>query len=379
MPYQGQEYIPRKDECDKNREQELKNLFPSQDEVNKNKEIYIAQDDFNNKEESNNIQNDSNDNKESKDIQDDSNDKEKLNNTQDNFNNKKKKNNCIRESYLDSNIAGYLGDSIKVIESFIKMKPLPFDKSLDFIKPIKKERKRIQNKSKGKLDSMKLVDLITKHSDRIFSSYEGKDTNICIEILIDRSGSMLDEVKENISKIDQAILSCEIAEKIAMYVPLQITYFNDDYTLQLDSNGNYYKEPYIHLAIIKEFDEKSKNSFVQGCRLDADMNNCDGIAIRTCVNHLKKRNERKKFLIVISDGIPTGIAYKYDYNIGVQDTKNAVEYALKSGITVIPIAILNKEDAVTLKKNYEFMYGNTIICNPKILQDVLKNILNKLC
>ena len=97
--------------------------------------------------------------------------------------------------------------------------------------------------------------------------------------------------------------------------------------------------------------------------------NRDGMALRFVCNHLEKRNEERKILIIISDGRPNG--YGYQGKIGIEDTKKAALEIKKKNISLIAAAIGDDRDC--LKQ----IYGNSFlnISNLKTMPEKLINLI----
>lgn len=86
--------------------------------------------------------------------------------------------------------------------------------------------------------------------------------------------------------------------------------------------------------------------------------NKDGYSIRTVSLELAKRREKRKILVVLSDGLPSGYRGEAE---AIGDVRTAVQEARRSGIIVIPIlyGAENPEKHVAV---YRQMYERGIVC-----------------
>jgi nitric oxide reductase activation protein len=92
--------------------------------------------------------------------------------------------------------------------------------------------------------------------------------------------------------------------------------------------------------------------------------NKDGYSIRVATRELEKRKEKKKILLVLSDGLPSH--YKYGRDHALDDVKNAVEEARKKGIRVVSILFGDNSFARASEDDYKYMYKYNIIkCTPE--------------
>ena len=87
--------------------------------------------------------------------------------------------------------------------------------------------------------------------------------------------------------------------------------------------------------------------------------NSDGDAIRIATKELKKRSEKNRILIVLSDGLPSSTNGRKCSP--EDDTKAAIREARKAGIEVIGIFFGSAEFRRKTAKQYEYMYEYNIL------------------
>lgn len=158
------------------------------------------------------------------------------------------------------------------------------------------------------------------------------ETDLAVSILIDESGSMSGR------KIIEAVRMAVILEDFCrnFNIPLSIAGHNWSHCVEYD--------------IYKDFDEIDANDKYRLMQIEDKCCNRDGAALQFCGEHLLKRPEETKLLIIISDGQPN--AGNYGGNKAKQDLK-AIKKNLKSrGVDVFAAAI--DED----KKYIKAIYGD---------------------
>lgn len=137
----------------------------------------------------------------------------------------------------------------------------------------------------------------------------------------------------------------------------------------------------IH-QVVKSFADNRKFNH-SNCSLTASSArgcNKDGYSIRIALKELQKRPEKKKVLIVLSDGLPSD--YRGGHQTAILDVKTAVEEARKSGVEVISIMFGDKKFIQNAEAQYRLMYTYGILrCTPedigKKLISVLQNIVRR--
>lgn len=156
------------------------------------------------------------------------------------------------------------------------------------------------------------------------------ETNLAVSILIDESGSMSGR------KIVEAVRMAVILEDFCrnFNIPLSI------------AGHNWYD--CVEYDIYKDFDEIDSNDKYRLMQISSKSCNRDGAALQFCGEHLLKRPEETKLLILISDGQPN--ADNYGGERAKEDLK-AIKKNLKSrGVDLFAAAI--DEDKQYIKAIY---------------------------
>ena len=151
---------------------------------------------------------------------------------------------------------------------------------------------------------------------------------------------------------------------------------------------------FFNYLIIRKYrdynDSKNKNLEIFSYR--ASGSNRDGLAIKLVANEILKNSQKRKILIVLSDGKPNdeinlGIvggrdlkAKDYTGDIAIYDTYNSVLNSRLNGIDVLGVFSGNEEDLDTEKKIYssDFAYITNINRFHEIVGIFLKQITKKL-
>lgn len=213
----------------------------------------------------------------------------------------------------------------------------------------------------GKLDSSRVAMLAANNIDVFKESKISKGTKACAELIVDNSGSM---GYGSGSKREYACIALAKIEMVfAKYFPIKIFAF--------DANGN----TIIH-EIIKGWNEHFSRSasynFLEKGR--SGSSNFDGFSIRVATADILSRPEKRKLLVVLSDGLPC-----YE---STNDVKNAVAEARAKGITVVGIYFSESDDNDSYERNtqneFKEMYQKDyIITRPENIDTELIKILKK--
>lgn len=179
-------------------------------------------------------------------------------------------------------------------------------------------------------------------------------------LLLDNSGSMSGrgarmEVNGTPVALDKSTLSrtaAGIIERgLSKFTAMKISLF--------DVSGGK-----IRHSTLKKFDERSIGSkcFDSIEPIGTGGGNKDGYSIRVATADLMARREKKKVLLILSDGLPS------DYNggarAGMNDVQDAVREARRKGIIVIPIMFGPASDREEMKDSFAYMYRQFISCDP---------------
>ncbi len=212
----------------------------------------------------------------------------------------------------------------------------------ELVKILKIKYQDRRNVRHGQIDARALWKLRCREDNFFEQRNKRNKSSVAIYLLIDNSCSMQNAQKSIAARYAAAIIEEAFAEfascKIAMFASgADVTHW-----------------------IIKEFDKKERfnASFNSLSCVTPTGGNKDGYSIRIAVEELRKRPERKKFLIVLSDGLPS------DYpnsDAGQNDVRQAVHAARKQQIEVIPIMFGSKTFQSASLPAFQRMYEKNII------------------
>lgn len=219
----------------------------------------------------------------------------------------------------------------------------------------KKAKFRRQLKS-GKLDSSRLAMLAANEINVFKEQKKSKGVSACAEILLDNSGSM------GYGKGSKREAACKALTKIEMvfarYFPIKIFAF--DYSCAV-----------IH-EIIKGWDEHFSRSgawnFLTKGRYGSG--NMDPYSIRVATADILSRPEKKKLIVILSDGAPC---------CDPQLVTDAVRDARKNGIKVVSIYFEENgyRDEGSEKFFADMYEKDYIACAPEEIGENLITILKK--
>lgn len=180
---------------------------------------------------------------------------------------------------------------------------------------------------KGKLDQARLARVCLKDAhgfnERLFKrKIESKLLDVAITVLVDCSGSM------NGRKHFQSVLASQLLNETlsnALHIPVAIEGFSDTRNTPV-------------MWVVKEFDKKVSDEQLTESfsKIEGFMNgNPDGDSIVWSYDRLVKRKEKKKVMIVLSDGSPASSIRSGSGRGLVTYTKKVVEEIQKEGIVDI--------------------------------------------
>lgn len=204
----------------------------------------------------------------------------------------------------------------------------------------------------GKINSHKLSKYAAGNYN-FFKRPEVHDGGLCVAIAWDGSGSMCG------SKQEYSGRACGMIEKAFGNIPMKIINFSV-------ASGT------TEHFLVKDFNEKApgKKSYAYGYARSTQFNggNKDGYSIRVLTKEILKRNEEKKILFVLSDGLPSDYP-GYGYELGIRDVHGAVEEAVKAGVEVIALFFGSDQERAQNAKEYKYMYedagARSIDCRPE--------------
>ena len=147
----------------------------------------------------------------------------------------------------------------------------------------------IRNLDSGGVDPARLYGLAIGDTDIFRKPGKDKFFDGCAYVLIDNSGSMYGE------KFEEACKAAAIIEEgFRGLFPIKIVSFNDNYKTVLHQ-------------VVKGWNESLPKNCSWNYRVHShpDNGNADGCSIAVATKELQKRHEKKKLLVVLSDGAPT--------------------------------------------------------------------------
>lgn len=226
-----------------------------------------------------------------------------------------------------------------------------------------------RNRRQGVLDTKSLWKVGVGDSKIFMKKGVPNDTSIAVNVLVDYSGSMTNSIdyRSNVTKLDMAIRAvATIEEGLRNLVPHRISFFTAGYGKVFHST-------------VKDFNQESSET-LSWKRIPnmSSWANQDGYSIKVGALELQKRQERRRILIVLSDGLPT----EPTQTKGQREVREAVRQARQDGMTVIAIAFGSEEEMKDNEEVYREMYQKGIIMvHPseihKELAKVMKNELSR--
>lgn len=216
----------------------------------------------------------------------------------------------------------------------------PIKQQLERILKVKENAKWTPERERGSLDPRGLSKLSSQPGYRtVFREYTKTETNnVAVEILVDMSGSMgyrMETAKKAVTAMAEALKDLQI--------PFEVTGFFSrpdanvaNLTRSLGEDRKRFNRvaERLELHIFKSFDATSLTGIDE---LFVGEQNPDGECVVWAAKRLVQRREKRKILMVLSDGEPaTG-----DSNRGIlcSDLKNRVKQLRKSGIECIGVGI----------------------------------------
>lgn len=235
-------------------------------------------------------------------------------------------------------------------------------KQLAFIQII--TRKRLATgRDAGMLDAAALADVRLGNRDVFADVVKGRDLDTCIEVLLDLSGSMGDGdacYGEGASFRAGAAYFCKrisiaLAESWEpLRIPNEFIGFTNNHSrsVSVRDPDSVARAPF-DFYVFKEWGERLKMCRERFTAIQGYQDNADGEAVWSAALRLSQRPEKRKILLVISDGIPC--------HSGISQTmldkhlRETVKRITRSGIEVIgvgagtdaPVKYYNKDTGAT--------------------------------
>ena len=213
-------------------------------------------------------------------------------------------------------------------------------------KLLRQQRERSASQRTGALSQRELWKVPLDAKDVFRRKAPPSKRETAFYLLIDRSGSMGAGIGDGNSKLFTALATAAVLEEALKGIA---------YTKIVAFDGG---TNAVEHCVIKDFDQKEI-----GCRcidamgqIAAGNGNKDGYSIRAAALDLAKRTERRKILMVLSDGLPSGYFSEAE---AIDDVRTAVQAARRRGLLVIPIIYTARTDENV--DAYRRMYEKSMI------------------
>lgn len=203
-------------------------------------------------------------------------------------------------------------------------------------------RRWSESSSDGRLNSRKVYKILVNDNASVFRKKNQKDIgDIAVLLLVDNSGSMSGKIVHGSrkQKISYAKDCCIILHEVLS--SLKIRHMIVGYTADREQALEWGTrlDGAVNQIVYKTWNQRG--TALNILSMSPLNNNCDGGTILAGIKYFKKVHERKKLIIVISDGQP---ACKYYQNLtgdttGEKHTVEAQRDAIKHGIKLINIGI----------------------------------------
>ncbi|MFB5189389.1 hypothetical protein [Alicyclobacillus fastidiosus] len=205
---------------------------------------------------------------------------------------------------------------------------------------------RQENTRHGHLDK-RLTRLWTEEHPRLFyhKSNQSKWFDVAVQLLVDCSGSMyerLEAMKPTLYLFHKTFSQLHITHDVCGF-------WEDTLSTSVDAEA----QPVTHLLHAILFSDDSRTDVAPYIDLlEPQLDNRDGYAIREVGEQLLRRQERQKWLIVVSDGEPAAEAYRD----AIIDTTNAIRALEAKGVHILHLCVVSPGDTHT-PEMLKQMYG----------------------
>lgn len=213
-------------------------------------------------------------------------------------------------------------------------------------KLLRQQRERSASQRTGALSQRELWKIPLDAKDVFRRKAPPSKRETAFFLLIDRSGSMGAGVGGGQSKLFTALATAAVLEEALKGIA---------YTKIVAFDGG---TNAVEHCVIKDFDQKEIGSRCIDAmeQIAAGNGNKDGYSIRAAALDLAKRTERRKILMVLSDGLPSGYFSEAE---AIDDVRTAVQAARRRGLLVIPIIYTARTDENV--DAYRRMYEKSMI------------------
>ena len=213
-------------------------------------------------------------------------------------------------------------------------------------KLLRQQRERSASQRTGALSQRELWKIPLDAKDVFRRKAPPSKRETAFYLLIDRSGSMGAGIGDGTSKLFTALATAAVLEEALKGIA---------YTKIVAFDGG---TNAVEHCVIKDFDQKEIGSRCIDAmeQIAAGNGNKDGYSIRAAALDLAKRTERRKILMVLSDGLPSGYFSEAE---AIDDVRTAVQAARRRGLLVIPIIYTARTDENV--DAYRRMYEKSMI------------------
>jgi cobalamin biosynthesis protein CobT len=229
-------------------------------------------------------------------------------------------------------------------------------RELERVLKVKENARWKVEEERGSINSRALASLATNKSYRTpFKQFKKTETdNVAVEILVDMSGSMggrMDTAKRATVAMAEALKALDIQfEVTGFYSEHDRKVTNYVSKLKGDKKRFSRKSESLRLHVFKDFDATSLTGIE---KMYVGSQNPDGECVRWAAKRLEARKQKRKILIVMSDGMPaTG---EGAYGVLNADLKKTVAQLKKAKIEVVGFGI--QTDSV------KHFYDDTVVIN----------------
>lgn len=212
---------------------------------------------------------------------------------------------------------------------------------------LREQRVRVANQRRGALSRKALWKAKVNDPDVFQRKSPPAKCESVFYLLVDRSGSMGMGYGNGNSKLFTALLTAAVMEEALKGIA---------YTKVVAFDGG---NDVVEHVVIKDFSQREMGNrcFDALDQVSAGNGNKDGYSIRVAAMDLEKRSEKRKILIVLSDGLPSAYSKESE---AIGDVRTAVQDARRKGVIVIPI-LYGVTDEAESYAVYRQMYEKGII------------------
>jgi cobalamin biosynthesis protein CobT len=205
----------------------------------------------------------------------------------------------------------------------------------------------------GKLDSKRLVSAYGGSQSVFKARVDREEENTAIQILVDLSGSMSGEPISLARQCAVALGECFEGTSLSY----QISGWTTESKEWPEDDSPYHRIEANVIYNFKPFEQSLRASrpYLGSMHQVPMANNADRDAIVWALNSLRKRDEKRKVLVVLSDGYPANATRNVDRFELIRHANEAVKWGTSKGIECVGIGIMS--DAV------EKIYPDYVVIN----------------